>query len=167
MYGCDYCGRFIDLRGALAPRESATMSTNLIQVFTLCAATLCLLLLGLAFHTGTIRGFLEKSFNNPEDAAMGAGKREGEDGPKTQRWIRAHRNAMENFVPFAVLGYLLAVQLEHSLFWAWAFVIYTGLRIIHAVAYINAKQPFRTLSFAGGWVVMMMMAGKLIMVAVG
>ena len=142
------------------------MSSDLVHVYVLCATILSLWTIGLAFHTGTIRGFLEKSFSNPEDALLGKGKREGEDGPRTQRWTRAHRNALENLLPFSILGYLLATQLKQSEFWAWALVVFTVLRMLHTIAYVNAKQPFRTLSFFGAWVVMLAMGVKLIVMSV-
>lgn len=47
--------------------------------------------------------------------------------------------------------------------WARAFVAFTVFRLLHTAAYLNAKQPFRTLFCFGGWVVTMMMGGKLIM----
>ena len=138
------------------------MSADLLSVFTLCATALTLWTLGLAFHTGTVRGFIEKSYSNPEDAVMGKGKRVGEDGPKTQRWVRAHRNALENLLPFAIVGYLLATQLGQSVGWAWAFVAFTALRMLHTIAYVNSKQPFRTLAFFGGWVITVAMGVKLL-----
>ena len=64
------------------------MSPDLMQVFSICAGLLTLLLLALAFHTGTVRGFIENTYFNPEDVVMGKGKAEKEDGPKTQRWAR-------------------------------------------------------------------------------
>lgn len=88
--------------------------------------------------------------------------RHGEDGPKTQRWIRAHRNALENLLPFAIIGFLLATQLGQSVTWAWAFVAFTAFRLLHTIAYVNSKQPFRTLAFFGGWVVTVAMGVKLI-----
>lgn len=142
------------------------MPADLLNVFTLCATALTLWTLGLAFHTGTIRGFIEKTYSNPEDAVLGKGNSPGEDGPKTQRWSRAHRNALENLLPFAILGYLLATQLGQSVFWAWAFVVFTAFRMLHSIAYVNSKQPFRTLSFFGGWVVCVAMGVKLIMMSV-
>ncbi|MGK0362124.1 MAG: putative MAPEG superfamily protein, partial [Bradymonadia bacterium] len=142
------------------------MPTDLLYVFTLCATALTLWTLGLAFHTGTIRGFIEKTYSNPEDAAMGKGNSPGEDGPRTQRWSRAHRNALENLLPFAILGYLLATQLAQSVLWAWVFVAFTALRMLHTVAYVNSKQPFRTLFFFGGWVITVAIGIKLLVMNV-
>lgn len=139
------------------------MSADLLSVYTVCATILSLWTIGIAFHTGSVRGFIEKSFHNPEDGVMGKGKREGEDGPRTQRWNRAHRNALENLVPFSILGFLLAAQVGQSVGWAWAIVAFTVFRILHTIAYVNSKQPFRTMSFLGGWVVMVAMGVKLIL----
>ena len=48
--------------------------TDVMQVYTICVALLTLLLLAMAFHTGTIRGFIEKRYHNPEDKPLGRGK---------------------------------------------------------------------------------------------
>ena len=142
------------------------MPADLLQVFSICCASLTLLIVGMAFHTGTIRGFIEKRFSNPEDESMGKGNTEGEDGPKTQRWIRAHRNALENFLPFFVVGLLFSFKVQSSVFWAGCFIAFTVFRFLHAVAYINSKQPFRTLSFFAGWVVIVMISVRLISISI-
>ena len=139
------------------------MSADLLSVFTLCVSALTLWTLGLAFMTGGMRGFVEKTFSNPEDAVLGKGTRPGEDGPKTQRFSRAHRNTLENLLPFAILGALLATQLGQSVGWAWAFVAFTALRIVHTIAYVLSTQPFRTIAFAGSWAITVAMGGKLIL----
>lgn len=144
--------------------KESNMPTDLVQVFSLCTVALTLLLLGLAFHTATIRGFIEKSYFNPEDVKMGKGKAEQEDGPKTQRWGRAHRNLMENYIPFVVIGSLLVAKVPESAFWSGALIVFTLFRFSHATAYINKLQPFRTLSFLGGWIVTVMMSVKLLLV---
>ena len=87
---------------------------------------------------------------------------EGEDGPKTLRWIAAHRNAMENFLPFVPLGFLLATSTPTSAVWSGVVIAFASFRFLHFVAYVNAKQPFRTLSFAGGWILMVAMGVKVL-----
>ena len=141
------------------------MTVDLMQVYTLCAGILSLILLGLALHTGTVRSFMDKTFSNPEDAPMNVGKQQTLDLEHTQRWRRTHANAMENILPFLIIGYVLADNVPESTFWAWSFVIFTVFRITHAVSYINKKQPFRTMSFFGGWIVTVMIAVKLILIS--
>ena len=138
------------------------MFTDVMQVYTICTTLLALLILAMAFHTGTIRGFIEKRYHNPEDAVMGKDNSEAEDGPKTLRWIAAHRNAMENFIPFIPLGFLLATGTPDSAVWSGVIIAYTCFRFFHFVSYVNAKQPFRTLSFAAGWVAMLAMGVKVL-----
>ena len=141
------------------------MPTDVMQVFTICTTLVALLILGMAFHTGTIRGFIEKRYHNPEDSVMGGGKEMTGDGPKTLRWIAAHRNAMENFLPYLAIGFLLATKVPTSALWSGVIIAYTVFRFLHAVAYVNAKQPFRTLSFAGGWLTMVAMGVKVLLVS--
>lgn len=141
------------------------MPTDVMQVFTICATLNALMVLAMAFHTGTIRGFIEKRYHNPEDVIMGSGKEEASDGPRTLRWIAAHRNAMENFLPFLAIGLLLAMKVPESAVWSGAIIGFTFFRFTHWVAYVNAKQPFRTLSFAGGWVLTVAMAVRVLIAA--
>ncbi|MFT4622424.1 MAG: putative membrane protein YecN with MAPEG domain [Myxococcota bacterium] len=138
------------------------MPADVMQIYTVCATFLSLLILGMAFHTGTIRGFIEKRYHNTEDVIMGSGSEEGIDGPKTLRWIAAHRNAMENFLPFIPLGFLLASDVPQSAVWGGVIIAYTFFRFTHFVAYVNAKQPFRTLSFAAAWLCMCAMGVRVL-----
>jgi len=68
-----------------------------------------------------------------------------------QRAKNAHRNAIENLVPFAALvivAHLTGVSNEAT---AAAAVAYFWLRVAHAAVYI-LNVPFgRTLTFAGSW----------------
>ena len=68
-----------------------------------------------------------------------------------ERAKRAHNNAIENLVPFAVLvivAHLANITNEATVYSATA---YFWLRVAHYVVYI-AGIPFgRTLTFAGGW----------------
>ena len=77
------------------------------------------------------------------------------DGTPLPAWAarakKAHANALENLVPFAVL-ILVANQLDISnTATTTAAVAYFWLRIAHFITY-TANVPFgRTLTFAGAW----------------
>jgi uncharacterized MAPEG superfamily protein len=67
--------------------------------------------------------------------------------PKVARVLRAHANAMAVFVPFASLG-AVYVLLGGALLQAQImFAVFTVARFGHFFAYLNAKQPWRTLTF--------------------
>lgn len=93
-----------------------------------------------------------KTTLNEEDAktvAQGA-KLVESDPDGVARVMRAHRNALANIVPFLIVG-LLYVLLGATPTWIMGlFGVFTFARVIHAFAYINGKQPWRTLSFVIG-----------------
>ena len=68
-----------------------------------------------------------------------------------ERAKRAHRNAIENLVPFAAVvlaAHVLGVSNEKTALWA---TIYLIARIVHYFGYLS-KVPFvRTAAFAVGW----------------
>jgi uncharacterized MAPEG superfamily protein len=68
-----------------------------------------------------------------------------------ERAKRAHRNAIENLVPFGavvVAAHILGVSNEKTALWA---TIYLIARIVHYFGYLS-KVPFvRTGAFAVGW----------------
>lgn len=118
------------------------------------SATLCVLLavpytIGLILERGlpTVAG-------NREDFADGAG------------WIgrsqRAHRNLVENLVPFAAL--LLSVVVTNKLDPTTAFAarLFFYARLGHAVIYLIGIPWLRTLAFALGVVAMVMLLAVLL-----
>ena len=104
----------------------------------------------LASLTGAGRGKV-KVFVNPEDAGK-EGKVQTSDEASIARLMRAHRNALENFVPFAVIG-ILYVLMGASTTWAYIlFGTYTGARVLHSIMYLGGKQPWRTVMYGIGGV---------------
>ncbi len=84
---------------------------------------------------------------NPEDAARFGAELHPHDPPAVARILRAHANAQATIYPFLLLGlafvlaggsYVVAISL---------FTIFTLARIVHSIAYLGGKQPWRTLSF--------------------
>lgn len=120
-------------------------------IYCLAAVALSLNLLGLWGYSGAARG-KTKTTPNTEDAgtvAQGAQVVEA-DPPAVARVLRAHKNAMANIVPTLVLG-LLYVMLGASTQMAWIlFGGFTVVRFGHSFAYLNEKQPWRTISFVVG-----------------
>lgn len=71
------------------------------------------------------------------------------DDPNVERVRRAHRNDMENIVPFLVIG-LLYTLTNPSAFWAINFFRAVGIaRIAHTLVYavVVVPQPARALAF--------------------
>jgi uncharacterized MAPEG superfamily protein len=123
-------------------------------IYCLTTVVLCLNMLGLWGWSAGVRG-RTKTVWNPEDTTTVA---KGttvvtSDPPEVARVLRAHTNAFVNIMPFLVLGYLY-VLLGATPTWAWIlFGGFTFLRLVHTFAYLNEKQPWRTLSFVLGGIV--------------
>lgn len=128
--------------------------------YALAAVVLSLNILGLWVKSGFTRA-KTRTVMNPEDAASVArgSSLVERDPPDVARVLRAHRNAVDNIVPFLVLG-LLYVALGGSALVMWiaagAFVVF---RIAHSIAYVTEKQPYRTLAFVAGFFTTLILTG--------
>ena len=134
------------------------------QVFAVAASIIALQLIALALWTGTVRT-RRKVYTNPEDARLvktAAAELEHED---VQRVQRAHRNALENAVPFFAIGLLYAMSGPSSTGALAYLVTFTAARLLHSVFYLWGRQPFRTLCFAIGVAAMIGMAVHVLRVA--
>lgn len=126
------------------------LSDPIFRTFALCSVVLALNLILLSFGTAIARTRAKKMLN-PEDISVIKGGEVGEsEAAEVQRYHRAHRNALENIVPFFMVG-LLYVASGPSLRGATIyFVTFTVARLLHTVVYIAGKQPWRTLFFTVG-----------------
>jgi uncharacterized MAPEG superfamily protein len=119
--------------------------------YVIASTLLALQLLGLSLYTAIVRTKAKKVVN-PEDArsvVRGSEVVEVETA-EVSRLHRAHRNALENAVPFFVIG-LLYVLTNGSKLGALAyFGTFTLARLLHSVFYAGGVQPWRTASFGVG-----------------
>ena len=121
------------------------------QLYVLCSGALVAILYGLGFYTAKLRND-RKQIINHEDIKVNSGAVQVDvEHPDVQRVKRAHANALENSVPFFVLGLLYSLTASPSLVVAQAlFGTFVTVRLFHAIFYLGARQPFRTASFAVG-----------------
>jgi uncharacterized MAPEG superfamily protein len=95
-------------------------------------------------------------FATPEDYALrGAAPVVADED--IERVRRAHRNDLENILPFFAVGFFYVLgnpSLGMARLFLWGFLI---ARVIHSVFYIRARQPHRTIAFAVGSVIMFVM----------
>jgi glutathione S-transferase len=127
-----------------------TFGTNpALSLFAISAAVVGLHLLALAFWTATVR-VMRKAFVNPEDARLNKGTEVDVDHPDVQRAKRAHLNALENAVPFFVIGYLFVLTSPSELGAGVYFFTFAAARVLHSIFYLAGRQPFRTMTFAIG-----------------
>jgi uncharacterized MAPEG superfamily protein len=135
-------------------------SDPVFQAYLVTVTVLSLNVFGLANATAFTRGQAAEVIN-PEDKKLNANATVVLEGgnERTQRYRRAHRNALENTPIFMITG-LLLVMVGASMTVASAlFGVYTVARISHSVCYVKGVQPFRTLSFVLGLTTQITMLG--------
>lgn len=133
------------------------LSQPVFQAYAFSVSILVVTLYGLGFNTAKVRND-RKIVVNPEDAGINGGARVADiDHPDVQRIKRAHINLLENAAPFFAIGLLFSLTSPGLLFARALFTVFVVVRVLHALFYLTAKQPFRTLSFAVGAIVNLIM----------
>jgi len=139
----------------------AFLASTAFRVYAAVSAVLMLKLASLAFATGAVRG-LNKKYPNPEDAKLLKGEH-ADEHDLVARIKRTHANALENELPFVVLGLLytlLGADPMGMQIYAYTFLI---ARVLHSICYVFKLQPFRTLSFTIGWLCLVGMSVQVLM----
>jgi uncharacterized MAPEG superfamily protein len=121
---------------------------------------LSLNMLGLANATAFTRS-QHAEVINPEDKKLNdqAAVVFDEGNDKTQRYRRAHRNALENNLLFLITGLLFVMTRPSTALAVGIFATFTICRIGHSVCYVKGVQPFRTMFFAIGMLTQVVMLG--------
>jgi microsomal prostaglandin-E synthase 1 len=114
-------------------------------------------------YSGAVRGKTKTTPNEEDARTVSSGSTVVEvDPPEVARVLRAHKNAMANVVPFAILG-LVYVLAGGSGTVAWiVFGVFTASRVAHSFAYLGGRQPWRTLSFVLGGVATLALMGLIV-----
>jgi uncharacterized MAPEG superfamily protein len=95
-----------------------------------------------------------KVYATPEDYAFKRVAPSGSPDDAVERSRRLHQNHLENVAPFLVLSllYTLTRPAHDTLAWLlWGFL---GARVLYTVFYLRAMQPYRTIAFAIGALIM-------------
>ena len=131
------------------------------RIYVVACIVLCLQLLALGGWTGAVR-LSRKKYVSPEDAKAFKGSAVDAEDPEVQRVKRAHLNALENAVPFIVVGafYIPSANKQGALAYCVTFV---AARLLHSVFYLWGKQPWRTLMFIVGTACTVGMAVQVLM----
>ncbi len=123
------------------------MQNPAFKAYALSTIVLALNALLLANITAIQRG-KNKAFSNPEDNKAFT---DGSDqNPKVARVLRAHRNAIENFVPFFAVGLVYVLTGATARGAMIYFTVFTVARVLHSIVYLLEKQPWRTIFFVIG-----------------
>jgi glutathione S-transferase len=136
------------------------MQSPVMQAYLASAVVLGLNLLVLANNTALTRAKASEVIN-PEDQRLNPkAKVVFEDGnDRTERYRRAHRNALENVPLFLITGFLLALTSIPFTAAAVIYGIFVAVRVLHSVAYVAGWQPWRTASFGIGALVQLGVLG--------
>ncbi|XP_062138186.1 microsomal glutathione S-transferase 1 isoform X2 [Drosophila sulfurigaster albostrigata] len=127
--------------------ELLSLTNPVFKSYTFWAGVLVLKMLAMSMLTAVQR-FKTKTFANPEDL-MSPKLKVKFDDPNVERVRRAHRNDLENILPFFIVG-LLYTLTNPSAFIAINLFRAVGIsRIVHTLVYavVVVPQPARALSF--------------------
>ncbi len=121
-------------------------------VFAVVSALLVLKAQLLAAATAATRGKLKK-FINPEDADWLGGEHVNPDDERVQRLFRAHRNDLENLLPFFLGGMLYVLSGASAAVGIGYFGLFALARYAHSYAYLTRRARLRRDAFTAGWLV--------------
>jgi len=125
------------------------------RVFGICALILVLKMVAVGFYTSILR-LRSNVFATPEDYAF-RGIQATAPREDIERARRAHRNDLENILPFFMVG-LLYTFTNPALLPADIYIIgYTVARVLHSIFYIGGWQPHRTIAFTVALLLMLAM----------
>lgn len=131
------------------------LADPVMQVYAICAAVLVLKMWLTGTATGTTR-ILRRAYITDEDYAL-VGQAEPRTDATVERLRRIHQNDLENILPFLVVGFLYALTgPSYTLAW-WLFTLFTAARIVHTGVYLAALQPWRTIVFEIGNIVLLVL----------
>ncbi len=127
-----------------------------LRLFGITYLILVLKMVAVGFYTSSIR-LRRKVFATPEDYALqGLAAAAGGDAD-IERARRAHRNDLENILPYFGVGLLYAFSNPSMVAASIYFIGYTVARILHSIFYLGAMQPYRTVAFTVALLLMLAM----------
>ena len=130
-------------------------SSPALRLFAITYLILVVKMVVVGFYTSSLR-IRRKVYATPEDYELQGLPRAGVD-EDIERARRAHRNDLENILPYFGVG-LLYTFINPSMFAAEIYFIgYTVARVLHSIFYIRAMQPHRTIAFGIALVLMLAM----------
>nr|QIJ45842.1 glutathione S transferase microsomal 1 [Meteorus pulchricornis] len=128
----------------------AVIRDDLLREFAICSSVLVLKILAMALLTGRQR-FVKKVVISPEDAFTKSTKVSTTD-EDVERVRRAHRNDLENILPWFVMTLIWLTTGPSYYFAMFLMRTFVVARIIHTIVYaIIPMQPHRAIAFFVGY----------------
>lgn len=127
-----------------------------LHVWAVVALLLVLKMVALGVYTSALR-IRRKVFATPEDYTLQNMAPVGASDEDVERVRRAHRNDLENVLPFLVVSFVYVLtgpSLGAARVYLWG---YLAARTLHSVFYVRSMQPHRTIAFSVGGVLMLAM----------
>ncbi len=118
-------------------------------------AVLVLKMMAVGAYTSLLR-IRSGVYATPEDFAF-VGAPPAPPREDIERARRAHRNDLENILPFFGIGLLYAFTNPSTTAAAIYYFGFAAARIAHSIAYLAQWQPHRTIAFAVGLALMLVM----------
>jgi uncharacterized MAPEG superfamily protein len=136
--------------------EAGLLDALPIRLYALCALLLVLKMMAVGVATSWLR-LRRRVFASPEDYRLQSLEPSGRRDPDVERARRAHRNDLENVLPFLAVGPIYALT-DPSPAGAWlCFVGFTTARILHSVFYLREMMPHRTMAYTVGFALLLWM----------
>jgi uncharacterized membrane protein YecN with MAPEG domain len=136
---------------------SGLSNSVVVAIFAGVCALLVIKAQVLGVATAATRGKLKK-FMNQEDVAWLGGEHVSPDDDRVQRIFRAHRNDLENLLPFFIGGSLYLHSGAATTVGAAYFCAFLLARYAHTYAYLKQKARMRRDAFAVGWLATIVMS---------
>ena len=120
-----------------------------VRLLALVDLLLVLKMVALGNYTSFLR-LRRQVYATPEDYALRAATPPARTDADIERVRRAHRNDLENILPFFLVGFFFALTRPPWLAAEILFIGFAVARVLHSVFYIRAMQPHRTIAFTAG-----------------
>ena len=127
-----------------------------LRLLAACSALLVLKMMAVGTYTSIVR-IRRKKFATPEDYQLQGLTPVAEADEDVERVRRAHRNDLENILPFFALGFFYVLAQPSLAGARICFIGFTAARILHSIFYIRSMQPYRTIVFMVGYLLMLWM----------
>ncbi len=135
---------------------SELLANPALRLFALCYLILVLKMMVLGSYTSVMR-IRRRIYATPEDYALQGLKASTKADEDIERSRRAHRNDLENILPFFGVGLVYALTDPSLLAAQISFIGFTLARVLHSIFYVYQMQPARTLAFSFGALLMLWM----------
>src|SRR5437588_7829524 len=140
----------------LRGRMPRLLDDPVVRLYIVVYLLLVLKMAAVGTYTSVLR-LGRKVYATPEDYALQGLPRRTTDDEDIERVRRAHRNDLENILPFFVVSFLYVLTRPSygaAAIYLWGFL---AARVLHSIFYIRGAQPQRTITFAVGAVLMFVM----------